>query len=126
MRCPPYLELYIFPFSPFSPTLSGLTLAVCPCITPTMAIVLAFLSLSIFYAPASSNPFTLDLTWESSSPDGGPQRELIKINGRFPGPLLEVYQGDWVEMVVLNNMPFNTSVHAHGKYDHATLFSNAH
>ncbi|KAF1935929.1 hypothetical protein EJ02DRAFT_427971 [Clathrospora elynae] len=39
---------------------------------------------------------------------------MILINGQYPGPLLEIRQGDWVEIEVVNNMPFNTSVHAHG------------
>jgi FtsP/CotA-like multicopper oxidase with cupredoxin domain len=78
-----------------------------------MAILFAFL-FYISYASARSNPFILNLTWESGSPDGGPERDLIKMNGHFTGPLLEIIQGDWVEMLVQNNMPFNTTIHAHG------------
>ncbi|KAF2003681.1 multicopper oxidase [Amniculicola lignicola CBS 123094] len=39
---------------------------------------------------------------------------MVFINGQFPGPLLEVEQGEWVEVVVVNHMPFNTSIHYHG------------
>ncbi|KAF2689829.1 multicopper oxidase [Lentithecium fluviatile CBS 122367] len=41
-------------------------------------------------------------------------REMILMNGKFPGPLVEVWQDDWVEITVANKMPFNTTIHAHG------------
>ncbi|KAF1812998.1 hypothetical protein P152DRAFT_396454 [Eremomyces bilateralis CBS 781.70] len=58
--------------------------------------------------------FTLELTWEKGNPDGGPERNMIFMNGEFPGPTLDITQGDDVEVVVKNKMPFNTGIHFHG------------
>ncbi|KAF2149697.1 multicopper oxidase [Myriangium duriaei CBS 260.36] len=55
----------------------------------------------------------LTLTWEPGNPNGN-QRELIKINGEMPGPELRFDEGDQVEVLVQNDMPFNTTVHWHG------------
>lgn len=63
---------------------------------------------------AGTSKFTLDLEWKTGSPDGF-EREMIFINGQFPGPTLEIQQGDWVEIVVNNHLPANTTIHAHGK-----------
>ncbi|CAO2655528.1 Nn.00g043310.m01.CDS01 [Neocucurbitaria sp. VM-36] len=62
---------------------------------------------------ASSCNFKLELTWGKGSPDGY-ERDMIFINGQYPGPLLEIQQDDWVEVEVINNLPFNTSIHYHG------------
>ncbi|KAL3961140.1 hypothetical protein ACCO45_006257 [Purpureocillium lilacinum] len=37
-------------------------------------------------------PFKLTLTWEKHAPDGF-EKQMILINGQFPGPLLEMNQG---------------------------------
>lgn len=66
--------------------------------------------------PARGNgprKFELTLTWEKHAPDGF-EREMILVNGQFPGPLLELNQGDDVEIVVHNKMPYNTTIHCHG------------
>ncbi|ORY08454.1 Cupredoxin [Clohesyomyces aquaticus] len=70
---------------------------------------MAFLS----HAYAPRRHFTLELTWGNGSPDGF-EREMIFINGQFPGPTIELEQDDWVEIVVQNNMPFNSTIHYHG------------
>ncbi|KAJ5723647.1 Multicopper oxidase type 2 [Penicillium malachiteum] len=57
--------------------------------------------------------FELDLTWQNGAPDGN-VREMVFMNNQFPGPELRLDQGDDVEFVVHNNLPFNTSVHFHG------------
>jgi FtsP/CotA-like multicopper oxidase with cupredoxin domain len=59
--------------------------------------------------------FPLSLTWEPAAPDGT-TRNIIKMNGQFPGPELVVDQGDEVEFLVWNNMPNETSVHFHGTF----------
>lgn len=63
---------------------------------------------------ASTCSFKLELTWEKGAPDGF-ERDMIFINGQYPGPLLEIQQDDWVEVEVVNNLPFNTSIHYHGQ-----------
>ncbi|KAK1756796.1 multicopper oxidase [Echria macrotheca] len=67
--------------------------------------------------------FELTLTWEKGSPDGV-ERDLIKVNGQFPGPTLEFTEGDHVEVLVHNKMPFNTTVHYHGIEQKGTPWSD--
>jgi FtsP/CotA-like multicopper oxidase with cupredoxin domain len=62
---------------------------------------------------AGMSHFKLELSWGKGAPDGY-ERDMIFINGQYPGPLLDIQQGDWVEIEVLNSMPFNTTIHAHG------------
>ena len=69
---------------------------------------------------AAANPLTTSprrfewtLSWEEYAPDGF-SRELILINGKFPGPKVELNEGDDVEILIHNKMPFNTTVHFHG------------
>lgn len=57
--------------------------------------------------------FDLTLTWEAHAPNGQ-EREMILVNGQFPGPALELSEGDHVEVNVHNKLPFDTSVHFHG------------
>ncbi|KAK0716316.1 multicopper oxidase-domain-containing protein [Lasiosphaeris hirsuta] len=67
--------------------------------------------------------FELNITWEQNAPNGR-AREMILVNGQFPGPTLEIFQGDEVEVVVHNKMPFNTTVHFHGIEQHLTPWSD--
>ena len=79
--------------------------------------MLSLLTLCLFLAAVTSAGrchFKLELTFGRGSPDGF-DRDMIFINGQFPGPLLEIQQDDWVEIEVLNSMPFNSSIHYHGK-----------
>jgi FtsP/CotA-like multicopper oxidase with cupredoxin domain len=64
---------------------------------------------------AGTSYFKLELTWGQGAPDGH-ERGMIFINGQYPGPLLDIQQGDWVEIEVRNLMPWNTTIHAHGKH----------
>lgn len=57
--------------------------------------------------------FSLSLTWENAAPDGF-EKKIIKMNGQFPGPALNVDEGDDIEFLVLNNLPNATSIHFHG------------
>ena len=57
--------------------------------------------------------FELTLTWEKWAPDGV-ERDMILVNGAFPAPHIELNQGDYVDVVVHNKMPHNTTVHFHG------------
>ncbi|CAJ2509011.1 Uu.00g140370.m01.CDS01 [Anthostomella pinea] len=63
------------------------------------------------------------LTWTSGAPNGQ-EREMIKINGEFPGPALICDEDDDIEITVRNYMPFNTSVHWHGLAMHGTPWSD--
>jgi FtsP/CotA-like multicopper oxidase with cupredoxin domain len=53
------------------------------------------------------------ISWETGAPNGQ-AREMIKINGQFPGPAVICDEDDDVEVTVHNIMPFNTTVHWHG------------
>ncbi|KAK6074963.1 multicopper oxidase [Seiridium cupressi] len=57
--------------------------------------------------------FDLTLTWEKGAPDGY-ERYMFKVNGQFPGPLLEINEGNDVVIVVKNDSPYNTTIHYHG------------
>ena len=59
--------------------------------------------------------FKLELTWGPGSPDGY-TRDMIFVNGQYPGPLLEIQQDDWVEIEVLNSMQLNSTIHYHGRH----------
>ena len=43
---------------------------------------------------------SLNLTWGVGAPDGN-QREMVFINGQFPGPQLNLTQGDSIEVCAL-------------------------
>jgi hypothetical protein len=39
---------------------------------------------------------------------------IIAVNGQLPGPSIEVNEGDAVEVKVINNSPYNVTIHWHG------------
>lgn len=47
----------------------------------------------IHWAQSACVEYTLDLSWESGSPNGN-TREMIFVNGQFPGPPLILNEGD--------------------------------
>ncbi|PYH94878.1 hypothetical protein BO71DRAFT_378813 [Aspergillus ellipticus CBS 707.79] len=53
------------------------------------------------------------------APDGF-SREVFLINGQQPGPLIEVDEGDSLEIFVKNELPVDTSLHWHGILQHGT------
>jgi len=57
--------------------------------------------------------YELNLTWEPVAPNGH-VRNAILMNGQFTGPALELNQGDNVEIVVNNCLPFAVTIHFHG------------
>ncbi|KAB8220138.1 multicopper oxidase-domain-containing protein [Aspergillus novoparasiticus] len=67
--------------------------------------------------------FDLVLTEAAMSPDGF-SRKGIMMNGQFPGPLLELCQGNNVELSVLNLLPYSITVHFHGIEQRNTPWSD--
>ncbi|KAL5611140.1 hypothetical protein FOBRF1_007257 [Fusarium oxysporum] len=65
------------------------------------------------FARQDERVFDLILTWEPYAPDGF-KRDMILVNGQSPGPVIELTEGDDVQVNVHNEMPFNTTVHFHG------------
>ncbi|GFF46734.1 laccase-1 [Aspergillus udagawae] len=78
---------------------------------------LAFLALLLLclvsWGSASVVRFKITLTWEDWAP-AGIARKMILTNGQFPAPPLYLRQGDDVEFMVDNQLPFSTAVHFHG------------
>lgn len=57
---------------------------------------------------------------QTIAPDGV-QKDGRVVNGQFPGPTIEANWGDWIEVVVHNDMPDEgTSLHWHGLLQTAT------
>jgi FtsP/CotA-like multicopper oxidase with cupredoxin domain len=54
-------------------------------------------SLALLVQPAIVN-FQLDLTWGWGAPDGT-SRQMVLMNGAFPGPQLNVEYGDQVQVI---------------------------
>ncbi|KAL4880214.1 multicopper oxidase-domain-containing protein [Aspergillus karnatakaensis] len=67
--------------------------------------------------------FDLVLTWEDREV-AGVIRKVIHSNYQFPGPTLRLKQGDEVEVLVTNLMPFSTTVHFHGIIQMGTPWSD--
>lgn len=57
--------------------------------------------------------YELNLTWEDKEVAGF-TRKAIATNGHTPGPALWIQQGDDVEILVNNSMPFGSTLHFHG------------
>ncbi|KAF2721326.1 multicopper oxidase [Polychaeton citri CBS 116435] len=58
--------------------------------------------------------YDFNVSYATISPDGVEKNALV-INGAFPGPTIEANWGDWIEVVVHNNIPDEgTSMHWHG------------
>ncbi|KAL4880986.1 Cupredoxin [Aspergillus karnatakaensis] len=67
--------------------------------------------------------FNITLTWDDWQPAGIP-RKMILANGQFPAPTMKLKQGDDVEFLVTNELPFATTVHFHGIEQHDTPWSD--
>ena len=66
--------------------------------------------------------YTFNLTeLPDGAPDGVAVRMLL-INGQFPGPLVEVNEGDRIVCQVNNFMTVPTTIHWHGQYQNGTNF----
>ncbi|OJJ50067.1 hypothetical protein ASPZODRAFT_128673 [Penicilliopsis zonata CBS 506.65] len=67
--------------------------------------------------------FEVTLTWEDHAP-AGTARKMILMNKQSPGPTLYMRQGDEVEFLVTNELPFATTVHFHGIDQQGTPWSD--
>ncbi|KAL4909873.1 hypothetical protein BDW74DRAFT_186268 [Aspergillus multicolor] len=92
------------------------------------ALLLSLLSSTYAYdagvkATGNTISFQVNLTWDDYEPAGIP-RKMILANGQFPAPALRLKQGDDVEFLVNNEMPFPTTVHFHGVEQQGTPWSD--
>ncbi|KAL3481987.1 multicopper oxidase-domain-containing protein [Aspergillus californicus] len=67
--------------------------------------------------------FQVTLTWKDWQP-AGISRKMILANDQFPAPPLSLKQGDDVEFLVINEMPFSTTIHFHGIEQFETPWSD--
>lgn len=63
--------------------------------------------------------YTWNLTETEYNPDGV-YRPMLVINNQFPGPLIEVNEGDTIRVTVQNQMSNSTAIHFHGIYQNGT------
>lgn len=64
-------------------------------------------------AEAATRTFRFTLSEGNLAPDGF-SRKYTLINGSSPGPIIEVNQGDNVEVIVTNTVAENATIHFHG------------
>ncbi|MCJ1445782.1 MAG: hypothetical protein MMC23_006287 [Stictis urceolatum] len=69
--------------------------------------------------PAQRRKFFWTITDQEFNPDGV-YRPMMVINGQFPGPMVEVNDGDTIEVTVHNQAANATSIHWHGMYQNGT------
>lgn len=63
----------------------------------------------------ATRKYHFDVARAQLAPDGY-QKDMIVINGQFPGPLIEANWGDWVEIKVTNSIVHpeeGTALHWH-------------
>ena len=72
-----------------------------------------------FEAEPALREYTWIVTETEHNPDGV-YRPMMVINNQFPGPLVEVNEGDTIRVVVHNKMSNSTSLHWHGLYQNGT------
>ncbi|KAK2609370.1 hypothetical protein QQS21_002151 [Conoideocrella luteorostrata] len=68
---------------------------------------------------AALRQFNFTVHGDSRSPDGF-KREVYLINGLQPGPLIDVEEGDDVEVHVQNDLKVETAIHWHGLMQRGT------
>jgi FtsP/CotA-like multicopper oxidase with cupredoxin domain len=66
-----------------------------------------------FYVEGALQTFNLTLSAGWAAPDGY-WRQVFLINDQFPGPLIEVDEGDDILVNIQNNLPVDNSIHWHG------------
>ncbi|KAJ5350264.1 hypothetical protein N7541_007991 [Penicillium brevicompactum] len=79
----------------------------------TFQVWLAFFLLSTRHVQATLRTYHFTLHSAQRSPDGFP-REVYLINGQQPGPMIDVEEGDDLEVFVQNELPVETTIHWHG------------
>ena len=56
-----------------------------------------------------------DGRWNGADCVDGVSRQVYLINDQQPGPLIEVDEGDDVEVIVKNDLPVDLTIHWHGE-----------
>ncbi|KDQ55438.1 multicopper oxidase [Jaapia argillacea MUCL 33604] len=80
-----------------------------------------FLNPSMINEPPTTRNYNFVLEERTGALDGVSKGMLV-VNGVFPGPTIEVNQGDRVIVNVTNKMPNSTAVHWHGLFQRGTNY----
>ncbi|KAF2102433.1 putative multicopper oxidase, type 1 [Rhizodiscina lignyota] len=74
-----------------------------------------------FDAPSQTREYSWTIRDQERNPDGV-YRPMIIINEQFPGPLVEVNEGDTIVVHIDNQAVNSTSIHWHGMYQNGSNF----
>ncbi|RWA12496.1 hypothetical protein EKO27_g2600 [Xylaria grammica] len=72
-----------------------------------------------FLAPSQVREYEWTITDGEGSPDGI-QRPMMLINNQFPGPLIEINEGDVLSVKLVNKASNATALHWHGIFQNGT------
>ncbi|CAH7689888.1 multi-copper oxidase laccase-like protein [Phakopsora pachyrhizi] len=73
--------------------------------------------------PTQRREFTFIIDDSLGNPDGV-EKEMLVVNGEYPGPTIEFNQGDEVLVTVRNSLTRPTSIHWHGLPQNGTNFND--
>ncbi|KIJ37210.1 multicopper oxidase [Sphaerobolus stellatus SS14] len=71
--------------------------------------------------PPQTRVFNFVLSLGNGAPDGI-EREMVVVNGQYPGPIIEANQYDHIVVNVQNLLPNATTLHWHGLYQNGTNY----
>jgi len=74
-----------------------------------------------FHAPPQRREYNWTIRDQEHNPDGV-YRSMMLVNSQFPGPLIEVNEGDTIVVHVDNQAVNATSIHWHGMYQNSTPY----
>jgi FtsP/CotA-like multicopper oxidase with cupredoxin domain len=74
-----------------------------------------------FAAPPQVRYYNWTIVNKVGNPDGV-SKPMMMINGQFPGPMMEVNEGDTIVVDVLNMAKNSTALHWHGIFQNGTNF----
>lgn len=84
--------------------------------------LVALLSTLVLMSSAAEVMYNFMVGYSYAAPDGQ-MRPMITVNGQFPGPTIDVTEGDTVVVTVTNMLPTaGTSIHFHGLHQRGTPF----
>jgi FtsP/CotA-like multicopper oxidase with cupredoxin domain len=82
-------------------------------------------ALSSYQALGGGQQRTREYNWTVSELPGAPdgvQRQMLVVNGQYPGPLIEANEGDRIIVHVTNNLQNTTAIHWHGILQNGTNY----
>lgn len=74
-----------------------------------------------FQAPPQERHYDWTILEKEGNPDGV-FKPMMTINGQFPGPLIEVNEGDTIVVNVENRATNSTAIHWHGLFQNGTAW----